>query len=154
MKDLKYDVLYEASFDLAAPQVIETPNGIRQVVLVTGGWMKSSKFTVVESLPGAGDWIRVRNDGVFELDVRGVVRLDDDSLLYITASGVVAMSEAVFGRITSGEDVDPSEYYMRILPRFQTGSQKYGWLNNVLSVASGELGPYLQRVEYTAFQIL
>lgn len=154
MKDLKYELLYEAHFNLAPPQVIGSPNGMRQIVLVTGGWMKSPKFTVTEALPGSGDWLRVRSDGVMELDVRAAVRLDDDSLAYITYDGVAAVPQAVFGRILNGEEVDPSEYYFRVTPRFQTGSEKYGWLNNVICVANGKAGPGLQWVDYTAFQII
>ncbi len=154
MNDLKYELLYEAHFDLAPPQVVETPNGMRQIILVTGGQMKSPKFTVTAAMPGAGDWLRVRNDGVMELDVRGVLKLDDDSLLYMTYGGVGVVSQAVFGRIVGGELVDPNEYYFRVTPRFQTGSQKYGWLNNVICVANGKVGPGMQWVEYTGFQIL
>ena len=154
MNDLKYELLYEAHFDLAPPQVIETPNGVRQIFLVTSGSMKSPKFTVTDTLPGGGDWLRVRNDGVMELDVHAVLKLDDDSLIYITYGGVLAFSQAVFGRVIAGEEVDPSEYYFRIAPRFQTGSKKYAWLNNVICVANGKVGPMVQWVEYTAFQIL
>ncbi len=154
MNDLKYERLYEAHFDLAPPQVIETPNGVRQIVLVTGGWMKSPKFTVTDTLPGSGDWLRIRNDGVMELDVRAALKLDDDNLIYINYGGIAAVPESVFGRILGGEEVDPSEYYFRVAPRFQTGSEKYGWLNNVICVANGKVGPGLQWVEYTAFQIL
>ena len=40
-------------------------------------------------------------------------------------------------RIERGEDVDPSEYYFRIAARFETGSEKYGWLNRILAFGSG-----------------
>ena len=154
MNELKYELLYEAHLDLAPPQVIETPSGLRQVFLVTAGRMKSPKYAVTDMLPGGGDWLHVRNDGVMELDVRAVLKLDDDTLAYITYGGVLAFSEAVFGRVLGGEEVDPSEYYFRIAPRFQTASKKYGWLNNVICVANGKVGPRVQWVEYTAFQIL
>ena len=36
-----------------------------------------------------------------------------------------------------GETVDPSEYYFRIAARFETGSEKYGWLNKILAFGSG-----------------
>src|SRR5262245_7103975 len=154
MNDLKYELLYEAHFDLAPPQVIETPNGLRQIVLATGGWMKSSKFTITDALSGSGDGLRVRNEGGLELDVRATLMLDDDCLTHITYGGVAAVPEPVFGRIMGGEVVDYNEYYFRVTPRFQTGSKKYGWLNNVICVANGKLGPMLQWVDYTAFQIL
>jgi hypothetical protein len=154
MNTLKHELLYEAHFDLAPPQVIETPNGLLQIVLATGGWVKSSKFTVTDALPGSGDWLRIRNDGVLEIDVRATLKLDDDCLAHLTYRGVAAVPEAVFGRIMGGEEVDYGEYYFRVTPRFQTGSKKYGWLNNVVCVANGKVGPQLTWVDYTAFQIL
>jgi hypothetical protein len=151
---LNYELLYEAHFDLNPPQMIETPNGVRQTFLVSNGWMKGPKINVTEVMPGSGDWLRVRNDGAMELDVRLTVRLDDDKLMFITYSGVGVVSQAVFGRIVGGETVDPADYYFRVTPRFQTGSEKYGWLNNVICVAKGKVGPYMQWVEYTGFNIL
>ena len=36
-----------------------------------------------------------------------------------------------------GEAVDPSEYYFRVAPFFETASEKYGWLNRVLALGVG-----------------
>lgn len=154
MNTLKYELLYEAHFDLAPPQVIETPNGLLQIILATAGWVKSPKFTVTDALPGSGDWLRIRNDGVLEIDVRATLKLDDDCLTHLTYTGVAVVPQPVFGRVMAGEEVDTSEYYFRVTPRFQTGSKKYGWLNNVICVANGKVGPGLSWVDYTAFQIL
>jgi hypothetical protein len=72
----------------------------------------------------------------------------------MTYGGVAVVTPDVFGRVMGGEEVNSSEYYFRVTPRFQTGSQQYGWLNNIVCVANGKVGPSLQWVEYTAFQIL
>ena len=51
-----------------------------------------------------------------------------------------------------GEAVDPSEYDFRIAAFFETGAEKYAWLNNIISVGYGERlakGP-----RYTIFEIL
>jgi len=59
----------------------------------------------------------------------------------------------VLGRMLEGErDIDPSEYYFRTTPVFETGSEKYGWLNRIISVGVGrrtETG-----VAYTVYEIL
>lgn len=154
MNELKYELLYEAHFDLIDRQVIGTPNGTRVIVRVGEGWLKSPKFAIIEILPGAADWLRVRNDGVSEIDVRAVFRLDDEALCYITYTGINIIPADILKRIMSGEDVDPDEYYFRVTPRFQTASEKYDWLNNVICVANGKLGPGGAYVEYTGFQIL
>ena len=49
-------------------------------------------------------------------------------------------------------DIDPSEYYFRTTPVFETGSEKYGWLNRIVAVGVGrrtETG-----VAYTVYEIL
>ncbi len=43
----------------------------------------------------------------------------------------------VTGRLTAGEPVDASLYYMRTTPRFETGAERYRWLNGLICVASG-----------------
>jgi hypothetical protein len=154
MTELKSELLYEAHFDLAPPLVIpENPNGMRQIIAAVGGRITSGKFGGEALTPG-GDWLRIRHDGIFELDVRATLKLDDDSLVYITYGGVIVVSQEVFARIVQGEDVNPAEYYFRTTPRFETGSTKYGWLNNVIAVGIGKVGPGLQWVEYSVFQIL
>ncbi len=44
-------------------------------------------------------------------------------------------------RVNRGEPVDPSEYYFRTAPFFETGSDKYGWLNRIVAVAMGSRNP-------------
>jgi len=43
----------------------------------------------------------------------------------------------VMDRLARGRPVEPSEYYFRIAPWFETGSEKYGWLNRILAVGTG-----------------
>lgn len=154
MDALNYEFLYEAHFDLVERQVIQTADGTRVVVRVGGGWIKSPKFTVTEIMQGAADWLRVRSDGVSEIDVRAVFKLDDEALCYVTYTGLNIVPDDIRKRIGQGEDVDPSEYYFRVTPRFQTGSEIYGWLNNIICVANGKIGAGGGFVEYKGFQIL
>lgn len=61
-------------------------------------------------------------------------------------------SEDVNARIAAGEPVDRSEYYLRIVPFFETASEKHAWLNQIVAVAMGErVGP---NVAYDVFEIL
>jgi hypothetical protein len=58
----------------------------------------------------------------------------------------------VIAKIEKGEPVDPSSYYFRMNPVFETGSAKYGWLNRVLGIGIGHRladGPI-----YNIFEIL
>jgi hypothetical protein len=56
-------------------------------------------------------------------------------------------------RLAQGETVDPTEYYFRVAPVFETGAERYAWLNKILAVGVGErLPPNIAR--YSIFEIL
>ena len=55
-------------------------------------------------------------------------------------------------RLNRGETVDPSSYYFRTAPLFETGSDKYGWLNRIVAVATGHRLP--QGPVYEVYEVL
>ena len=64
------EFLNEITAHLDAPLVIgENPHGNRQIVPVTGGTFEGPRLKG-EVLPGGGEWLLVRSDGVGELDTR------------------------------------------------------------------------------------
>jgi len=44
----------------------------------------------------------------------------------------------VIAALARGERVDPSTYYFRTTPRFETSYPKYTFLNRLLAVSSGD----------------
>lgn len=143
MNELKSELLFEMSADLEEPQTIgQTPHGIRMICYVTGGTFSGPKLRG-KVLKGGGDWILMRPDGAGELDVRATLCTDDDALIYVSYRGIVQ---------TSPEDVDGPEPYFRTTPVFETGSEKYSWLNRIISVGVGTAEP--NRVSYKVYQIL
>jgi hypothetical protein len=152
LSELKTEFLCEVSVDLEEPQPIgSTPHGIRQIFYVKGGSVEGPKIKG-EVLPGGGDWFLMRPDGAGELDVRGTLRTDDGHLIYTYYHGVIRASPDVFERVQRGETVDPSEYYFRTSPFYETGSEKYGWLNGVVAVAVGRMAP--NWVGYSVYAVL
>jgi hypothetical protein len=70
----------------------------------------------------------------------------------MTYYGIRSGPPEVLARLARKEAVDPSEYYFRIAPRFETGAAKYAWLNSILAIGFGEridVGP-----RYTIFEVL
>jgi len=55
-------------------------------------------------------------------------------------------------RLLRGDTVDPSEYYFRTAPLFETASQKYGWLNRILAIGIGRRSS--REVAYTVYEVL
>jgi hypothetical protein len=128
-----------------------TPFGERRIAVVDGGSFEGPKLkgTVLE---GGSDWILARTDGVLQLDVRLTLKTDDDQLIGMTYRGLRHGPAAVIDRLNRGEKVDPSEYYFRTAPVFETASEKYAWLNRIIAVGTGHRLP--QGPVYSVFEVL
>ncbi|MBT5777959.1 MAG: DUF3237 domain-containing protein, partial [Rhodospirillaceae bacterium] len=137
---------------LDAPQMVaHTPVGGRKIVLVTGGTFEGERLSG-KVLPGGGDWALTRGDGSLVLDVRLTLEAGNGDLIYMTYRGVRHGPDEVMKRLSAGEVVNPSEYYFRIAPLFETASERYGWLNRIVCVGSGER--LKQGPRYTVFEML
>jgi hypothetical protein len=141
IRDLKTEFLCELKAYLVKPyqMVGQGPHGTRMIAHTSGGTVKGPKLSG-EVLPGPADWLLVRPDGAAQLDVRVTIRTDDGQLIYVQYRGISLIAPEVRQRIYKGESIDPSEYYFRTTPIFETGAEKYRWLNQVISVGVGTLG--------------
>ena len=129
--------LFRAEISLAAAQELgETPQGRRRIIGITGGRFSGERLSG-RVLPGGADWQLVRADGVADLDARYTLETADGALIYVRNRGYRHGSPEIIRRLASGEAVDPSLYYMRTTPRFETGDARYAWLNRIICVASG-----------------
>jgi hypothetical protein len=122
---------------LAPPQELgETPQGRRRIIGITGGRFSGERLSG-HVLPGGADWQLLRADGVADLDARYTLQTSDGALIYVRNRGYRHGPEEVMQKLSSGEAVDPSLYYMRTTPRFETGDARYAWLNRIVCVATG-----------------
>ena len=116
---------------LAAPlqKLGAVPYGVRTFVPVAGGDFEGPRLRG-RILPGGGDWLLLRSDGVLELDLRITLETDDHALIYMTFQGM-----------RHGAPDDPARYYFRTVPRFETSAEAYGFLNRIVTVGVGETRP-------------
>jgi hypothetical protein len=131
------------AFKIAAapPQKLgAVPHGIRSFVPVTGGDFEGPRLRG-KILPGGGDWLLLRSDGVLELDLRITLETDDHALIYMTFQGLRHGPPDVIATLGRGEVVDPARYYFRTLPRFETSAETYAFLNRIVTVGVGEARP-------------
>ena len=142
MSDIQTEHLFDITLDVEAPlqELGDTPFGQRRIAKVMGGTFEGPSIKGT-ARGGGGDWILVRNDGVTQLDVRLVLETDDGALIYMTYKGLRHGPAEVMARMAAGEHVDPAEYYFRTAPLFETSSEKYGWLNKCVCVATGDRTP-------------
>ena len=153
MNELKSRLLFEISITVNPPHDLgATPLGTRRIVPVTGGSFKGKRVSGTVMPNAAADWILVRADGSVLLDVRLTLKTDDDALIYMSYRGIRHSSPEVAKRLARGESVDPTDYYFRTAPVFETGSGKYEWMNNIICVAVGER--LAGEVKYAVFEIL
>ena len=129
--------LFKAEISLAAAQELgATPQGRRRIIGITGGRFAGERLSG-RVLPGGADWQVVRADGVADLDARYTLETSDGALIYVRNRGYRHGPAEVLKKLSAGEEVDPSLYYMRTTPLFETGDARYAWLNRIVCVATG-----------------
>jgi len=128
--------LLKAAIALAPAQELgEAPLGRRRIIPIAGGSFSGEKLRG-RVLPGGGDWQVVRADGVADLDARYTLETHDGALIYVRNRGYRHGPAEVMRKLAAGEEVDPSLYYMRTTPLFETGDARYAWLNRMVCVAT------------------
>ena len=131
----------QMSADLDDPLLVrDGPVGTRRILYARRGTFSGAGLRG-NLLPGGGDWVLQRQDGIAELDIRFVLGTDDAQLIYMTCDGLSDISPEIRERIRNGGEVDPSEYYFRTAVTFETGAEKYRWLNRLLAVGVGRRTP-------------
>jgi len=132
--------------------VAATPMGRRRIVPVSGGSFEGERLRGAVHPHGGADWLLERADGSFQQDVRLLLQTDDGVPICMSYRGVRHASADVSARLARGERVDPGDYYLRIVPSFETAGVRYAWLNLVVAVGMGERLP--DAVIYRIFEIL
>ena len=152
LKSLRSRPLFVMRLDVKPLQSVgATPGGFRRVGVVPGGIFEGERLSGVV-LDGASDWQTVRNDGATTLNVRLVLKTNDDALICMTYRGYRHGPADVMARLGKGEAVDPASYYFRTNPLFETAAEKYDWINRIVAVGIGHRradGPI-----YSIFEVL
>ena len=145
--------LFTLRVDLHPGQLLgPTPLGGRRIVPISGGEFAGDRLRG-KVLPLAGaDWLLERSDGSLQQDVRLTLQTDDDALVLMSYRGVRHASPEVSARMARGEDVPPTDYYLRTAPLFETADERYAWLNLIVAVAKGRRAG--GAVIYDVFEIL
>ena len=149
---MKLQALFKADIELAPAQELGAgPLGRRRIIAITGGRFFGQRLSG-RVLPGGADWQVIRADGVAELDARYTLETEDGALVYVRNRGYRHGPADVLKRLAAGENVDPAQYYMRTTPIFETGDERYAWLNRIVCVARGARRP--AAVELEVFEVI
>ena len=152
LRSLRTQSLFVMRLDVRPLQIVgSTPSGYRRIGVVPGGSFDGERLSG-EVLDGGSDWQTVRTDGATTLNVRLVLKTKDEALISMTYRGIRYGPPDVVARVENGEVVDPTSYYFRINPLFETSNANYDWLNRVVAVGIGHRradGPI-----YSIFEVL
>ncbi len=116
---------------LEPPQLVS--NDLQIYTSLRGGWVKGPAIRG-ELVPPGGDWLRSMPNGTQKLDVRLSIKADDGSIIFMTYTGRIAVPENAAERLKAGNPLGPEDAYFIIAPTFETSSDTYGWLNNIVAV--------------------
>jgi len=118
-----------------AGTISDGPTGTRVVFDAASGTFSGSRLRGTVRGPG-GDWATIRANGTGQLDVRLLLVTDDGATIFMTYAGIATEGAA----------------HIRTAPLFQTGDERYAWLNDVQAVATGSASE--DSVTYDVYQLL
>ena len=123
---LPVEFLFRLDAAIADPvQLDGAPHGSRFIVGVGQGTVKGPAVNG-RLVPGPGsEWATLRADGSAKIDVRLLIETDDGAHIGMFYGGVMTRQEG--------------ESQLRTAPVFETGDERYAWLNTVQAVGVGEL---------------
>ena len=128
-----------------------SPWGARQYWEVSEATLSGERISATLAMPG-GDWMAVSEDGFWRPDVRAQFRTDDGAVILMRYTGLVEQSDVFKGAATEDRETAWDDQYMRLAVTFETGDERYRWLNESLFVARGRLLG-TGKIEYTLYRV-
>jgi len=122
---------------LRPPMVIGGPFGQRIYYDVTHGELEGPRIR--GTWRSGGDWLIVGSDGFTRIDARGQLETDDGAFVYVQYHGVLEMNAVLRTSLKEGRETRFEDQYYCITPRFETGHERYAWLNQAVFVGEGRL---------------
>jgi len=135
---LQSELLFDLVIERGPASSVGSPGGNRVVVPVAGGTFEGPRLKGILVGP-SGDWIVARPDGSSVLDLRIVLQTEDSQKIYMTCRGIAYTPPG-------------GPLWARIVPAFETGAEKYLWLNTVVAVGVNRTMP--GNVAYRIYRIL
>lgn len=135
---IEMDHLFTLTAEIGKPSLTGGgPQGDRIIVDASAGTFEGERLrgTVV---PPGGDWVTMRPDGSVKLDVRLVLKTDDGATILMTYCGI-------------GVPQEDGTLDIRTAPLFETGDERYAWLNRVQAVGTGR--SEAQQVRYEVYAL-
>ena len=102
------------------------PAGTRLIFEVESLKMDGERFSGEMAGSASGDWLLIGPDGTGMLDIRATFRTHDGALVFAQYHGRLDASRGLEFPLT-----------IYVTPRFETGDERYAWLNRIQAVGKG-----------------
>ena len=134
--------LCTATITLADPVLIPgSPAGTRVIAECTSWDVEGERLNGHMRGTAAADWMTVDAAMIGTIDARGLLETDDGALIYTWYHGRLDLSK--------GPGASPAYS----APLYETGDERYAWLNAVQAVAKGELSSDGKQLVYEICEV-
>jgi Protein of unknown function (DUF3237) len=128
-----------------------SPLGVTQYWQVTEAELTGDRIDAKLAATG-GDWMQMSSDGFWRPNVRAQFETNDGAIVLMQYWGLVEQTEAFKLASEADRETQWHDQYMRLAIRFDTGAERYRWLNTNLFVAAGRLLG-TGRIEYAIYRL-
>jgi hypothetical protein len=137
---LELEFAFRIRMELGIRQTIgELPSGsVRGFVSAAGGTVEGPRLNGRVVPNSGGDWALYRPDNTVQFSARYMLEADDGTQIYMQNTGYRHASPEVAKKMEALEPVDPSQYYFRITPTFETPVGKHDWLTRHLIIGTAD----------------
>lgn len=150
--EVRFQPLFTVQFQ-TSPQIVgDVPQGyFRRAGVIASGSFQGERLSG-KVLPGGGDWLFRRSDGVIHIDVRAMLESDSGEVIYMTYTGRLKAGADIEDRLARGETIEPHEIYFRTAVQFETAANRLSWLNDIVAFGIGHRRP--EGPVYEIFELL
>jgi hypothetical protein len=128
---------------LAEPLMLpDGPAGTRVIVEVEELVMEGERLRAHLKGRAAADWLTVNPALLGTIDVRALLETDDGALIYTSYTGRLDLS--------AGPGTSPAYS----APLYETGDERYAWLNKIQAVAKGSVGEGGHVLDYEIAEVV
>jgi len=125
-----------------AHALLKAPYGARLNVDVLAARIEGPRIQASLLGLAAADWVTVAPDGkTGALDVRATLKTDDGAVIYSEYRGRVRFSSDGLNRVFTS-------------PRFETGDERYAWLNGVQCIGKGISNQHERWLRYRLYAVV
>jgi hypothetical protein len=134
--------LCSATAKLAQPFFLpDTPMGTRVIAELNSFEFEGERLRGHAKGNAGADWLTLAPGGLGTLDVRALIETDDDALIFASYRGRLDLS--------GGPGSSPSY----AAPLFDTGDERYEWINKIQAIAKGQLSDGGATLVYEMYEV-